>query len=113
MVANHIGSIHHEVIVTEKEMLSKLVDVIYKIESWDTTTVRASTPMVLLCEYIKKNTDITVIYSGEGSDEESGSYMYFKNAPSEEEFHDETCRLVEDLQYFDVLEVINPFLVQV
>ena len=103
LVAEHIDSVHHEVVVTEKEMISKLEDVIYKIESWDTTTVRASTPMVLLCEYIKKNTDITVIYSGEGSDEASGSYMYFHNAPSNEEFHYETCRLVKDLQYFDVL----------
>ncbi len=103
MVADHIDSIHHEVIVTEEEMLSTLNKVIYKIESWDTTTIRASTPMILLCEYIKKNTDITVIYSGEGSDEASGSYMYFKNAPTEDEFHLETCRLVKDLQYYDVL----------
>ncbi len=103
MVADHIGSIHHEVIVTEKEMLCALDKVIYKIESWDTTTIRASTPMILLCEYIKQNTNITVIYSGEGSDEASGSYMYFHNAPDEKAFHKETCRLVNDLQYYDVL----------
>ena len=103
MVADHIDSIHHEVIVTEQQMLDAVEDVIYKIESWDTTTIRASTPMILLCEYIKKNTDIAVIYSGEGSDEASGSYMYFHNAPDEDSFHNETCRLVEDLQYYDVL----------
>ena len=82
-------------------MLDAVEDVIYKIESWDTTTIRASTPMILLCEYIKKNTDVTVIYSGEGSDEASGSYMYFHNAPDEDSFHNETCRLVKDLQYYD------------
>lgn len=103
MVANHIGSKHHEIIVSEKNMLSVIEKVIYNIESWDTTTVRASIPMVLMCEYIKQNTDITVIYSGEGSDEASGSYMYFHNAPNDNEFHKETIRLIKDLQYFDVL----------
>ena len=62
-----------------------------------------STPMILLCDYIKEHTDITVIYSGEGSDEASGSYMYFHNAPDNDAFHNETVRLVKDLQYFDVL----------
>ena len=103
MVADHIGSKHHEVIVTEEQMLNAVERVIYNIESWDTTTVRASTPMVLLCEYIKQNTDITVIYSGEGSDEASGSYMYFHNAPDDLAFHKETIRLIKDLQYYDVL----------
>ena len=102
-VADHIGSKHHELIVTKEVMLQKIKDVIYKIESWDTTTVRASTPMILLCEWIKMNTDVTVIFSGEGSDEASGSYLYFKEAPDKIEFHKETCRLIEDLQYFDVL----------
>ena len=103
MVADHIDSVHHEVIVSEQKMLDAVEDVIYKIESWDTTTIRASTPMILLCEYIKKIRIITVIYSGEGSDEASGSYTYFHNAPDEDSFHNETCRLVKDLQYYDVL----------
>ena len=102
-VANHIGTTHHEVIVSKEEMLAALPDVIYQIESYDTTTVRASTPMYLLSKWIKENTDITVIFSGEGSDELSGSYLYFHNAPSPEAFQEETIRLVEDLQYFDVL----------
>ncbi len=103
MVANHIGSIHHEVIVTEQQMLEAIPRVIEQIESYDTTTVRASTPMVLLCEYIKANTSVTVLYSGEGADEASGSYLYFQNAPSLDEFQKESSRLLEDLQYFDVL----------
>ena len=73
------------------------------IESYDTTTIRASTPMLLMSEYIKKNTDVTVIYSGEGSDEASGSYMYFHKAPSPEEFQKESVRLMEDLIFYDVL----------
>lgn len=103
LVANHINSIHHEVIVTKEDMINAIPDVIYHIESWDETTVLASTPMFLLCKYIQEKTDIKVVYTGEGADELSGSYMYFHNAPSLKEFHDETCRLVKDLQYFDVL----------
>jgi asparagine synthase (glutamine-hydrolysing) len=103
MVATHINSIHHEVYVTKEEMLNTLPRTVYSIESWDTTTIRASTPMILLCDYIKEKTDITVIYSGEGSDEASGSYMYFHNAPSTKTFQNECVRLVKDLQYFDVL----------
>ena len=82
MVADHIGSQHHEIVVTEKDMLDAIEEVIYRTETWDTTTIRASIPMVLLSKYIKKNTDSVVIYSGEGADEASGSYMYFHNAPS-------------------------------
>jgi len=67
-------------------MLAALEEDIYKIECWDTTTIRASTPMYLMCKYIKEKTDCTVIYSGEGSDEASGSYMYFHNAPTPEAF---------------------------
>ena len=103
IVADYLNTIHHEVIVTEEEMLSAIPDVIKQIETYDTTTVRASTPMYLLCKYISNNTDVKVVFSGEGSDELSGSYLYFKNAPSEKEFYDETHRLTQDLQYFDVL----------
>lgn len=103
IVADHIGSNHHEVIVSEQDMLDFLEEDIRMIETYDTTTIRASTPMYLLSKYIKQNTDVTVIYSGEGSDEESGSYLYFHNAPNYLEFGKETLRLIKDLSYFDVL----------
>ena len=103
IMANHLQSTHHEVILQPHEMLSAIRRVIYMIESYDVTTVRASTPMFLLAEYIQANTDIKVIFSGEGSDELSGSYLYFKNAPSPQEFHDECVRLVKDLCFFDCL----------
>jgi asparagine synthase (glutamine-hydrolysing) len=103
IVADYLGTKHHEVILNEEEMLSAIDETIYMVESYDTTTIRASTPMRLLCKYIKNNTDITVIFSGEGSDEASGSYLYFHNAPSPQEFHAETVRLMKDLCYFDVL----------
>jgi asparagine synthase (glutamine-hydrolysing) len=103
IVADHIGSIHHEVIVTPEDMLSAIPEVIKQIETWDTTTVRASTPMYLLSKYIKENTDIVVVFSGEGSDEASGSYLYFHRAPSDEAFQEECVRLLKDLCYFDCL----------
>jgi len=103
IVADYLGTDHHEVIVTEEEMLNTLEKDIEMIESYDTTTVRASTPMYILSKYIRDNTDVVVIFSGEGSDESSGSYMYFHNAPDATEFKKETVRLMEDLCYFDVL----------
>ena len=102
-VAEHLGTDHHEVILTEEQMLNGIEDTVYQIESWDTTTVRASTPIFLLSKYIKENTDVTVVFSGEGSDEASGSYMYFHNAPGPNEFKEETERLITDLRFFDVL----------
>jgi asparagine synthase (glutamine-hydrolysing) len=102
-VAEHLGTDHHEVVVTEKEMLEAIPNTIYTTETYDTTTVRASTPMLLLSKYIKKNTDVTVVFSGEGSDEASGSYMYFHNAPNDIEFQKESERLISDLYMFDVL----------
>ena len=103
MVADFIHSDHHEVVVSEEEMLGAIEEDIIQIESYDTTTVRASTPMYLLSKYIKQNTDVTVVYSGEGSDEASGSYLYFHNAPDALSFKAETVRLMQDLSYFDVL----------
>jgi len=103
LVAEHIGSIHHEVIVSPQQMLDAIPEVIKQIETWDTTTVRASTPMYLLSKYIKENTDIVVVFSGEGSDEASGSYLYFHRAPNDDEFQDECVRLLSDLCYFDCL----------
>ena len=101
-VAEHLGE-DHELILTEDEMLNAIEDTIYQIGSWDTTTIRASTPMFLLSKYIKQNSDVTVVFSGEGSDEASGSYMYFHNAPDSNQFKSECERLIADLKYFDVL----------
>lgn len=103
MVAKFIGSEHHELILSESEMLAGIEPTIYQLETWDTTTIRAGTPMFLLAKYIKKNFDTTVIYSGEGSDEISGSYLYFHNTPDPDSFKKETVRLVNDLSYYDVL----------
>lgn len=102
-VSNYIGSEHHELILTEDEMLAGIEPTIYQLETWDTTTIRAGTPMFLLAKYIKNNFSTTVIYSGEGSDEISGSYLYFHNAPDPISFKKEIVRLVSDLSYYDVL----------
>jgi len=102
-VALHLGTNHTTYIVSEKEMLESIEDTIKQIESYDTTTVRASVPMYLLSKKIKENTDIKVILSGEGADELSGSYLYFHNAPSSTEFQNECIRLINDVQHFDVL----------
>ena len=102
-VAKHLGTIHTEVVVTEQELLDAIPDTIKQIETYDITTVRASTPMFLLSKYIKENTDITVILSGEGADEASGSYLYFHKAPSPLAFQEECLRLIKDVQHFDVL----------
>jgi asparagine synthase (glutamine-hydrolysing) len=103
IVAEHISSIHHEVIVTPDDMLAAIPEVVKQIETWDTTTVRASVPMYLLSKYIKENTDIVVVFSGEGSDEASGSYLYFHRAPNDFAFQQECVRLLTDLCYFDCL----------
>lgn len=102
-VAKFIGSEHHEVVVTEDEMMEVLGRVTRTIESYDVTTNRASAFMLKLSEYVRDNTDIAVIYSGEVSDELFGSYMYFHNAPDSDSFQQETLRLMRDLQYFDLL----------
>jgi len=102
-VAEYLGTNHHELIISEEDMFNAIPEVIKRIETYDTTTIRASTPMYLLSKWIKENTDITVIFSGEGADELSGSYMYFHNAPSEQQFSDETIRLIKDLHFYDVL----------
>jgi asparagine synthase (glutamine-hydrolysing) len=103
IAATSLKTVHTEIVVTEQEMLDAIEPTIKQIESYDTTTVRASVPMYLLSLWIKNNTDITVILSGEGSDEISGSYLYFHDAPSEVDFLQETERLTRMLCYFDVL----------
>ena len=75
-VAEFINSKHHEIIITEKDMLDNIEHTIYHTETYDITTIRASIPMYLLSKYIKENTDIKVLFSGEGSEEASGSYLY-------------------------------------
>ena len=102
-VADYLGTNHTSVIVSEKEMLEAIDSTIYQIESKDITTIRASVPMFLLSKYIRDKTDIKVILSGEGSDEASGSYLYFHNAPSPNEFQEECLRLLKDVRMFDVL----------
>lgn len=102
-MADFLESDHTEVIFTIEEGLKALKEVIWHLETYDTTTVRASVPMYLLSKYIKENTDIRVVLSGEGSDELFGGYLYFHSAPSVDKFRTETNRLVQDVHMFDVL----------
>jgi asparagine synthase (glutamine-hydrolysing) len=102
-MADFLGSDHTEVIFTVDEGLEALKEVIWHLETYDTTTIRASIPMYLLSKYIKENTDIRVVLSGEGSDELFGGYLYFHGAPSEKDFLSETVRLIKDVHMFDVL----------
>lgn len=102
-VADFIGSKHTEVTFTVQEGLAAVPKVIEAIESYDCTTVRASTPMFLLCEWISKNTDCRYIFSGEGSDELLGGYAYFKNAPSVDAFANENMRRLRLIHQFDGL----------
>lgn len=102
LVADHIGSIHTEIIVTPEEAISVIPDVIRVIESYDITTIRASVWQYLLGRYISKHTDIKVVVAGEGSDELLG-YVYFKAAPSAEEFQKETEKLIDEIHLYDGL----------
>lgn len=102
-VANYLKTNHTSIILNEDEMLKGIEDTIKQIESYDVTTIRASTPMFLLSKYIRDNTEIKVILSGEGADETSGSYLYFHNAPNPEAFREETINLIKENQYFDIL----------
>jgi asparagine synthase (glutamine-hydrolysing) len=102
-MADFLGSDHTEVKFTTEQGINAIRDVIYHLETYDTTTVRASIPMFLLSKYIKENTDIRVVLSGEGSDELFGGYLYFHGAPSVDAFLTETTRLVRDVHMFDVL----------
>ena len=102
LVADHIGSIHHEVTFTIQEGLDAIKDVIFHLETYDVTTVRASTPMYLMARVIK-SMGIKMVLSGEGADEIFGGYLYFHKAPSPEEFHKETVRKLEKLYQYDCL----------
>ena len=103
IVANYLDTNHTEIIVTEKELFDAIPEVIYAIESYDTTTVRASIGNYLLGKYISRNSKAKVIFNGDGSDELSGGYLYMKNCPDSIEFDKETRRLVKDIHLFDVL----------
>lgn len=101
-VADYIGTVHHEINYTIQEGLDALRDVIYYTETYDVTTVRASTPMYLLARYIK-SMGIKMVLSGEGADEVFGGYLYFHKAPGPQAFHEETVRKLSKLHYYDCL----------
>jgi asparagine synthase (glutamine-hydrolysing) len=101
-VAEHIGSVHHEINYTVQEGLDAIRDVIYYLETYDITTVRASTPMYLLARVIK-SIGIKMVLSGEGADEIFGGYLYFHKAPSAQAFHEETLRKLSKLHLYDCL----------
>ena len=102
-VADYLNTDHHEIIVTEDEMFNAIPEVIEKIESYDTTTVRASVGNYLVAKYIKENSEAKVIFNGDGSDEVTGGYMYFHESPDEYSFDAECRRLLDDIYTFDVL----------
>lgn len=101
-VAEHIGTVHHEINYTIQEGLDAIRDVIYFIETYDVTTVRASTPMYLLARVIK-SMGIKMVLSGEGADEIFGGYLYFHKAPNAKAFHEETVRKLSKLYLYDCL----------
>ncbi len=101
-VADHIGTIHHEIEFTIQEGLDAIRDVIYNLETYDITTIRASTPMYLMARVIK-SMGIKMVLSGEGADELFGGYLYFHKAPSARDFHEETVRKLKKLHLYDCL----------
>ncbi|MFA6845860.1 MAG: asparagine synthase B [Sphaerochaetaceae bacterium] len=102
LAAEALHTVHHEVHFTIQEALDVLDDVIYHLETYDITTIRAATPMFLLARVIK-SMGIKMVLSGEGSDELFGGYLYFHKAPNEKEFHEETVRKIEKLHLYDLL----------
>jgi len=102
IVADHIGTVHHEINFTVQEGIDAIRDVIYHLETYDVTTVRASTPMYLMARAIK-SLGIKMVLSGEGADELFGGYLYFHKAPNAKEFHEETVRKLDKLHQYDCL----------
>ena len=103
IVADFLNTEHTEICVSEKDFLNVIGEVIYMIESYDTTTVRASVGNYLVAKYISEHCDAKVIFNGDGSDEVCGGYMYFHCAPNHIEFDQECKRLLKDIHYYDVL----------
>ena len=101
-VAKHIGTVHHEINFTIDQGMDAISDVIYHLETYDVTTVRASTPMYILARAIKAM-GVKMVLSGEGADEIFGGYLYFHKAPSAQEFHKETVRKLDQLHLYDCL----------
>uniref|UniRef100_A0A0D6QZ42 Asparagine synthetase [glutamine-hydrolyzing] n=1 Tax=Araucaria cunninghamii TaxID=56994 RepID=A0A0D6QZ42_ARACU len=101
-VSDYLGTLHHEFHFTVQEGIDAIEEVIYHIETYDVTTVRASTPMFLMSRKIK-SLGVKMVLSGEGSDEIFGGYLYFHKAPNKEEFHCETCRKIKSLHLYDCL----------
>jgi asparagine synthase (glutamine-hydrolysing) len=102
-VADYLGTIHKEIVLTEQDFIDAVPDVIECIESYDTTTVRASIGNWLLGKYIASNSEAKVIFNGDGSDELCGGYLYMHKCPDSIEFDRESRRLLKDIHYFDVL----------
>lgn len=101
-VADHIGTVHHEIKFTIQEGLDAIRDVVYNLETYDITTIRASTPMYLMARAIK-SLGIKMVLSGEGADELFGGYLYFHKAPTPKDFHEETVRKLDKLHQYDCL----------
>ncbi|WP_025742688.1 asparagine synthase B [Aquimarina pacifica] len=101
-VADHIGTVHHEIKFTIQEGLDAIKDVVYNLETYDITTIRASTPMYLMARVIK-SMGVKMVLSGEGADEIFGGYLYFHKAPNAQEFHEETVRKLSKLHMYDCL----------
>jgi asparagine synthase (glutamine-hydrolysing) len=102
-VAEHLGTCHHEVALTERDFLDGIHDTIYQTESYCTTTIRASVGNYLISKYIQQQTDDVVIYCGDMSDEIFGSYRGFLKAPNDTAFKDENERMIRDVRFFDLL----------
>ena len=103
LLSQHIDSDHQEIIIDYQDAINKIPQVIENLATYDITTIRASTPMWILCEHIKKNYEETVLFSGEGSDEVFSGYLYFHCAPTPQDLSRESSRLVKELYKYDVL----------
>ena len=102
-VASFLGTIHEEIVISQEDAFEAIPEVIKNIGTYDITTVRASVGMFLLAKWISQNTDIKVLFSGEGSDEIFCGYLYFHQAPTDEDINVESMRLINELPYFDIL----------